>query len=77
LQKLPLCCILLGMEPKLDPALPISGHSGDETPAQSRYTPKPPGSWRKLVGRTKEDELSPEAFRLGAEWRARMNRRGK
>ena len=42
-----------------------------------RYTPKPKGSWKKLIGRAKNDDLSREAYRLGAEWRARMNREGK
>lgn len=42
-----------------------------------RYTPKPKGSWKKLIGRAKNDELSLEAYRLGAEWRARMNREGR
>jgi hypothetical protein len=47
------------------------------TPAKLRYTPKPKGSWKKLIGRAKNDDLSPEAYRLGAEWRARMNREGR
>ena len=41
-----------------------------------RYKPKPKGSWLKLFGRAKNDDLSPEAYRLGAEWRERMNREG-
>ncbi len=49
-----------------------------EAPApKPRYKPKPKGSWRKIVGRAKDDDLSLEAFRLGAEWRERMNREGK
>jgi hypothetical protein len=44
--------------------------------ADPRYTPKPKGSWKKLVGRAKDDELSRDAFRLGEEWRVRMNREG-
>lgn len=48
----------------------------DEASGQ-RYTPKPCGSWRKLIGRTQADDLSPEAFRSGAEWRERMNAEGK
>lgn len=46
-------------------------------PPRLRYDPKPKGSWMKLVGRAKNDDLSLEAFRLGAEWRERMNREGK
>jgi hypothetical protein len=42
-----------------------------------RFTPKPKDSWKKLIGRAKNDELSPEAYRLGAEWRAKMNREGQ
>jgi hypothetical protein len=42
-----------------------------------RYEPKPQGSWKKLIGRAKDDDLSLEAFRLGAEWREQMNREGK
>ena len=38
------------------------------------YVPKPKGSWMKLFGRTRNDNLSPDAYRLGAEWRERMNR---
>ena len=41
-----------------------------------RYKPKPKGSWMNLFGRAKNDDLSPEAYRLGAEWRERMNREG-
>lgn len=46
-------------------------------PAKLRYTPKPKDSWKKLIGRAKNDDLSLEAYRLGAEWRARMNHEGK
>ena len=49
---------------------PVSGQ-------KLRYTPKPKGSWKKLIGRAKNDDLSLEAYRLGAEWRARMNRVGR
>lgn len=42
-----------------------------------RYEPKPKGSWKKIVGMLKDCDLSEEAFRLGAEWRARMNREGR
>jgi hypothetical protein len=59
---------------KLESILP---GNGTETSSQPRYAAKPKGSWRKLIGRTKEDDLSPEAFRLGAKWRAQMNRRGR
>ena len=46
-------------------------------PAKLRYTPKPKDSWKKLIGRMKDCDLRDEAFRLGAEWRARMNREGR
>lgn len=42
-----------------------------------RYEPKPKGSWKMLVGIMKDCDLSPEAFRLGAEWREQMNREGR
>jgi hypothetical protein len=41
-----------------------------------RYVPKPKGSWMKLVGRAKNDDLSLSAFKLGEEWREQMNREG-
>ena len=43
-----------------------------ESPAPSRlrYEAKPKGSWKKIVGSMKDCDLAPEAFRLGAEWRA-------
>lgn len=55
-----------------------------ETPEQTapatsprlRYVPKPKGSWLKLVGRAKNDDLSLSAFKLGEEWREQMNREG-
>jgi hypothetical protein len=54
-----------------------AGTSGDETTAPKlRYEPKPKGSWKKIIGVLKDCEESKEAFRLGAEWRARMNREG-
>ena len=46
-------------------------------PAKLRCTPKPKDWWKKLIGRAKNDDLSQEAYRLGAEWRARMNREGR
>ena len=46
-------------------------------PAKLRYTPKPKGSWKKLIGSAKGHEHSLEAFRLGAEWREQMNREGR
>lgn len=57
---------------------PVQPSSSTETNTPPRrYVPKPKGSWRKLVGRAEDDDLSPEAFRLGAEWRERMNREGR
>ena len=50
----------------------------EATPSPSlRYTPKPKGSWKNLIGRMKDCDLRDEAFRLGAEWRAQMNREGR
>jgi len=43
-------------------------------PPSPRYIAKPTDSWLEAVGVLKESELSEEAFRLGAEWRERMNR---
>lgn len=53
--------------------------TGVNTPPQPklRYSPRPKGSWRKAVGMLKDSEESREAFRLGAEWRAKMNREGR
>jgi hypothetical protein len=53
--------------------------SGADAASQQkpRYIPKPKGSWMKLFGRAKNDDLSPDAYRLGAEWRERMNREGR
>jgi hypothetical protein len=45
-------------------------------PPRLRYVPKPKGSWMKLVGRAKNDDLSLSAFKLGEEWREQMNREG-
>ena len=50
--------------------------SGSTPAPKLRYVPKPKGSWKKIVGMLKDRELSDEAFRLGAEWRAKMNRDG-
>lgn len=47
------------------------------TESKPRYIPKPKGSWMKLFGRARNDDLSPDAYRLGAEWRERMNREGR
>ena len=41
--------------------------------AQSR--PEANSSWRDAFGSMKDDELSREATRLGAEWRATENQR--
>lgn len=59
------------MKPEADPA------AAKSAPAKLRYTPKPKGSWKKLIGRMKDCDLHREALRLGAEWRARMNAEGK
>lgn len=55
------------------------GGSKVDAPVQLklRYVPKPKGSWKKIVGSMKDCDLFPEAMRLGAEWRARMNREGR
>ena len=50
---------------------------GEPTQKPLRYKPKPKGSWMKLYGSMKDCDLFPEAMRLGAEWRERMNREGK
>jgi hypothetical protein len=57
----------------------ITDNADAEAKAQPklRYVPKPKGSWKKLVGSMKDCDLSKEAFRLGAEWRAKMNREGR
>ena len=62
----------------------MKGHTESETNAsgaapqpKQRYVPKPKGSWMKLFGRARNDDLSPDAYRLGAEWRERMNREGR
>ena len=47
------------------------------SPAPEKAAPKPKDWWKKLIGRAKNDDLSQEAYRLGAEWRARMNREGR
>lgn len=43
------------------------------------HEPKPVAKpdWRKAVGMLKDCKESREAFRLGAEWRERMNREGR
>ena len=47
------------------------------TAPKLRYEPKPKGSWMKLYGSMKDCDLYPDALRLGAEWRERMNREGR
>ena len=54
------------LAPPTSPALPL----------KLRYKPKPKGSWKKLFGHMKDCDLYPDALRLGAEWRERMNREG-
>ena len=43
-----------------------------ETSAASRAKPM----WRDAFGMMKDDDISKEAVRLGAEWRAQENARG-
>lgn len=54
-----------------------AGQAVQKTKRPLRYDPKPKGSWKEIVGTMKDCDLSPEAFRLGAEWREQMNREGK
>jgi hypothetical protein len=56
---------------------PTTVRSSGVAAPKLRYEPKPKGSWKKIVGMLKDCDLSEEAFRLGAEWRARMNREGR
>lgn len=51
--------------------------SSSSSARKLRYEPKPKGSWKKIVGSMKDCDLFPEAMRLGAEWRERMNREGR
>ena len=37
----------------------------------------PSAAWRKTVGFAKDDELSDEAMRLGAEWQAKAYHEGQ
>ncbi len=55
---------------------PQSTEANAPTQPKLRYTPRPKGSWRRAVGMLKDSAESREAFRLGAEWRAKMNRKG-
>ncbi len=41
---------------------------------RSKKTPAAKESWREIVGAAKGDAVDEAAARLGAEWRARMNR---
>ena len=41
--------------------------------AQPKPVPKP--NWREAFGAVSDDELSREAAKLGAEWRAKENQR--
>lgn len=65
------------MKRKPDLTLPPPNRKADDEDSEPRYTPKPQGSWRKLIGRAKDDDLSTEAYQRGAEWRARTNREGR
>jgi hypothetical protein len=38
-------------------------------------SPKPSNGWEEIVGTSKGQSLDREAARLGAEWRAKENRR--
>ena len=38
---------------------------------------KPLGTWMDVFGMAKDDDLFPEAMKLGAEWRKKENRRRK
>lgn len=42
---------------------------------EARTTPVAKSTWRDAFGAMKDDELSREAARLGAAWRARENKR--
>jgi hypothetical protein len=44
-----------------------------ELEAQVRANPR--NAWKKIIGISKEQPLDREAARLGAEWRARENKR--
>ena len=66
-----------GMKTTTTEAPPLLADSTQPTEKPLRYKPKPKGSWMKLFGRAKHDDLSPEAYRLGAEWRERMNKEGR
>jgi len=56
------------------PAVTTLGLASTSTDKSAlRYEPKPKGSWKKLIGRAKDDDLSLEAFKLGAQWHEQMN----
>ena len=42
---------------------------------EAKAKPVTKGNWRDAIGMLKDDDLSREAARLGAEWRARENKR--
>lgn len=42
---------------------------------EAKLAPAAKPTWREAFGAMKDDELSREAARLGAEWRAEENRR--
>ena len=42
---------------------------------EAQVAKKPGQAWREIVGTMKDDALSREAARLGAEYRARQNRK--
>ena len=42
---------------------------------EGKVKPVAKSTWREAFGAMKDDELSREAARLGAEWRARENKR--
>lgn len=66
-----------GNPPTMKPATVPVPAPESPAPTRLRYEPRPKGSWKKIVGSMKDCDLAPEAFRLGAEWRERMNRKGR
>ena len=42
---------------------------------EAQVARKPSQAWREIIGTLEDDEISREAARLGAEYRARQNRK--
>ena len=42
---------------------------------EAAVKPRPRDAWKKIIGSSKEQPLDREAARLGAEWRAKENKR--